>query len=57
MRDDPVDQSLGEYLNAMDEPLPVLFVREAHGIYGFGMKRIFLKIEQGKLIGKLNLLL
>ena len=36
----------------MDEPLPVLFVREAHGVYGFGIKRIYLKIEQGKLIGK-----
>lgn len=36
----------------MDEPLPVIFVREAHGVYGFGIKRIYLKIEQGKLIGK-----
>lgn len=38
----------------MDEPLPVLFVREAHGVYGFGIKRIYLKIEQGKLIVKIG---
>ena len=50
VKDDPIDQALAEYVNSLDEPLDVQFVREDTGIYTYGSKRVFIKIEQGKII-------
>ena len=47
---DPVDNALADFINTLDEPLPVPFTREDEGIYLFGTKRIFIKLEQGKII-------
>lgn len=47
---DPVDVALAEYLNAREEPLMVPLIREASEVYNFGTKKIFIKIEQGKII-------
>lgn len=49
-KDDPVDIAMSDYLNTRNQPLEVPFVREDMGIYYFGSKRIFVKMEQGKLI-------
>ena len=47
--DDPVDIALSEYINSLDEPIPIPFTRENEGIYLFGTKRIFLKLENNKI--------
>lgn len=44
-RDDVVDAALAEYVNSLDEPLEIQFVREDPGIYTYGSKRVFIKIE------------
>jgi hypothetical protein len=43
--DDPVDQALAEFINAREEPLMVGFTKENAGVYLFGTRRIFVKIE------------
>ena len=50
--DDEVDQRLGEELNQLDDPqgFGSLVKRESPGIYSFGTKKVFAKIENGKLI-------
>ncbi len=47
---------LAEYLNSMPDAQGVrqLFVRESAGIYRFGSKRVFLKIEQEKIMGNIR---
>jgi myosin heavy subunit len=47
--DDPVDVALSEYLNSLDEPIPIPFTRENEGVYLFGTKRIFLKLENNNI--------
>ena len=44
-KDDKVDQKLAEFVNSCTPPIPVQFVREAPGIYLFGSKKVFMKIE------------
>ena len=51
-KDDPVDQALAEYLNQRPEPMEINFIREDFGLYLFGSKRVFIKIENGKIISK-----
>ncbi|CAG9318177.1 unnamed protein product [Blepharisma stoltei] len=48
-KDDPLDIALGEYLNSRDRDLPIPFTREDEGIYLFGTKRVFLKLENGDI--------
>jgi chromosome segregation ATPase len=52
VKDDFVDQALAEYLNSRPEPMEVNFIREDNGTYLFGSKRVFIKIENGKIISK-----
>ena len=47
--DDPIDVALSEYLNSLDDPIPIPFTRENEGVYLFGTKRIFLKLENCKV--------
>ena len=47
---DPIDMALADFLNTLHSPVPVPFTREEEGIYLFGTKRIFVKLEQGKII-------
>lgn len=49
-RGDEVDQGLADYLNSKDPPVPVPFRREEPGVYFFGTKKVFIKIEQGRII-------
>ena len=53
---DPIDARLAEDLNSYQDPksLSELFARESSGIYKFGTKRIFVKLENGKVISKLS---
>jgi hypothetical protein len=50
VKDDPVDQAVAEYVNARDEPLMVPLIREEKEIYTFGTKKVFIRLEQGKII-------
>jgi hypothetical protein len=47
--DDPVDVALSEYLNSLDSPILIPFTRENEGIYLFGTKRVFLKLENNNI--------
>ena len=53
--DDAVDIKLAEHLNNLSDPqgLSSLFKRESSGIYHFGTKKIFVKIENGKIVSML----
>ena len=52
IEDDTIDIRLAEHLNSLpdSQSLTELFSRESQGIYHFGTKRVFLKIENGKII-------
>lgn len=49
-REDPIDLALADFINTRNLPLDVHFEREDHGIYVFGTKRVFIKLEQGRII-------
>jgi len=48
VKDDPVDQAISQYVNTRSVQIP--FVREDAGIYLFGSKRVYIKIENNKVI-------
>jgi hypothetical protein len=47
-----VDEALGNFLNEYPEKdkLQILFLRESEGVYQFGQKRVYVKIEKGDQI-------
>lgn len=51
-RGDRIDKALANYFNSYPEKekLKILFLRESEGVYQFGQKRVFIKIEQGNQI-------
>ena len=49
-KDDPIDIALSDYVNTRPGAIRVQFDREDQGIYNFGTKKIFVKLEQGKLL-------
>ena len=48
IKDDPIDGAVADYVNTRTTDVP--FVREDHGIYLFGSKKVFVKLENGKII-------
>ncbi len=53
VKEDPVDRKLAEYIN--QAPLRVRFKisrleRESEGVYKYGMKRVFIKLENDQII-------
>ena len=52
--DDRTDKLLGEFINKFQEsspsPLKIMFLRESTGVYQFGQKRVFIKVEKGNKI-------
>jgi len=48
---DSVDSRLAEYINNYPERnrLQVMFMRESSGIYQFGTRRVFVKVEKDKI--------
>lgn len=52
VKGDQVDEHLAEYINSIPDKssLKVMFVRINPGIYQFGSKKIFIGVEQGKII-------
>ena len=56
--DDSIDRRIAEYINASNDPhrLTKLFIREREGVYQFGSKRVYVKIEGDKVFSKVRLL-
>lgn len=48
---DEIDLRLGEFINTSSDPkkLTRMFLREGQGVYTFGTKRVFVKMENGKI--------
>lgn len=53
VKEDPVDEAIADYINSRAEPLPVHFIREDYGMYLFGTKRLFLRLENGRITSNL----
>jgi hypothetical protein len=51
LSDDPVDKRIADWINSSNDPnkLTKLFIRERDGVYQFGSKRIYIKIENDKV--------
>jgi hypothetical protein len=49
--DDVIDKRIAEWINSSNDPnkLTKLFIRERDGVYQFGSKRIYVKIENDKI--------
>jgi len=50
-----VDNALADFLNnnSMASKYRVLFIRESEGVYQFGSKKIYIKIEGDKFISNI----
>lgn len=48
-KSDRIDMTLAGYLNTYPEKekMKILFLRESEGVYQFGQKRVYIKIEKG----------
>ena len=46
---DKIDETLGKFLNSRPETadMRIMFLRESEGVYIFGQKRVYIKIEKG----------
>lgn len=53
--DDIIDRKIAEFINASNDPhkLTKLFLRERDGVYQFGSKRVYVKMEGDKVFSKL----
>lgn len=49
---DEIDKVLGNYLNTYpeQEKLKIMFLRESEGVYHFGQRRVYIKVEKGNTI-------
>lgn len=51
VKDDPIDKRLAEFINNYPErqKLKIMFMRESEGVYQFGTKRVWVKVEKDKI--------
>lgn len=51
VKNDFTDKKLAEYINNFPDrsKLKIMFMRESEGVYQFGSKRIFIKVEQDRI--------
>ena len=51
-RPDPIDLTLGNFINKYPErrKMGIMFLRESEGVYQFGSKRVYVKVEKGERI-------
>lgn len=54
MKDDPVDKKLAEFINNYPErsKLKIMFMRESEGVYQFGTKRVYVRVDKDKINSK-----
>ncbi len=50
-REDPIDNQLAEYINNYPEmsKMRIMFLRESSGIYHFGSRRVYVRVERDKI--------
>ncbi len=55
VKDDMIDRKLAEYINNYPEraKLKIMFMRESEGIYQFGTKRVYVRVEKDKINSKI----
>lgn len=48
---DDIDQALAHFTNNYPEgdKIKIMFLRESEGVYRFGQRRVFIKVEQGNV--------
>lgn len=51
VRDDQIDRRLAEYINNYPDrqKLKIMFMRESEGVYEFGSKRVYVKVDKDKI--------
>ena len=51
-KNDCIDVALSNFINKFPEreKMNILFLRESEGVYQFGQKRVYVKIEKGNQI-------
>jgi hypothetical protein len=51
VKDDEIDLRLAEYINNYPDrnKLKIMFLRESEGVYEFGSKRIFVRVDKDKI--------
>ena len=51
LREDYIDQKIADFINSTNDPreLTRLFLREGEGVYAFGSKRVYVKLENEKV--------
>lgn len=51
MPNDPIDIRLADYINSVPDlsELKIGFVRESEGIYHFGQKRVYLRVDNDRI--------
>ena len=51
VKNDAIDRKLAEYINNYPDrqKLKIMFMRESEGIYQFGTKRVYVKIDKEKI--------
>ena len=56
VKDDAIDRKLAEYINNYPEraKLKIMFMRESEGIYQFGTRRVYVRVEKDKINSKLD---
>ena len=54
MKGDPTDQKLAEFINNYPErqKLKIMFMRESEGVYQFGTKRVYVRVDKDKINSK-----
>ena len=55
VKDDVIDRKLAEYINNYPEraKLKIMFMRESEGIYQFGTRRVYVRVEKDKINSKI----
>lgn len=51
IKDDFVDKKLAEFINNYPErsKLKIMFMRESEGVYQFGTKRVYVRVDKDKI--------
>jgi hypothetical protein len=51
VKDDVIDRRLAEYINNYPDrqKLKIMFMRESEGVYEFGSKRVYVKVDKDKI--------
>ena len=51
-RPDKIDMTLGNFINKYPErkKMGIMFLRDSEGVYQFGSKRVYVKVEKGEKI-------